>query len=65
MEPGSGTGAAFVVHVSDVDAVYERVIAEGVHADPPQDRPYGPRVCEVTDPWGYRWFLWQGEARYP
>ena len=65
MEPGSGTGAALVVQVTDVDALYEQAVAAGARADPPQDRPYGPRVCEVTDPWGYRWFLWQGEARYP
>lgn len=65
MEPGSGTGAALVVQVTDVDAVHERAVAAGAQADPPQDRPYGPRVCEVADPWGYRWFLWQGNARYP
>jgi len=65
MEPGSGTGAAVVVQVTDVDALYERAVAGGARADPPQDRPYGPRVCEVTDPWCYRWFLWQGSARYP
>ena len=65
MEPGSGTGAALIVQVTDVDALYHQAVAAGAQAVPPEDRPYGPRVCEVTDPWGYRWFLWQGGSRYP
>jgi uncharacterized glyoxalase superfamily protein PhnB len=64
MEPGTGAGALIIVHVADVDASHQRIVDAGVDVDPPQDQPYGPRTCHVTDPWGYRWYLWQGEARY-
>ena len=30
----------------------------------PKDEAYGPRTCHVTDPWGYQWYFWQGEATY-
>jgi uncharacterized glyoxalase superfamily protein PhnB len=43
------------VWVDDVDAVYERVRAAGVAAQPPEDKRFGVRMLTVTDPEGYRW----------
>jgi uncharacterized glyoxalase superfamily protein PhnB len=54
-----------IVHVTDIDAQYRRIAAAAGELDPPKDEPYGPRSCHITDPWGYRWYFWQGEAVYP
>jgi uncharacterized glyoxalase superfamily protein PhnB len=62
---GKGAGALLIIGVSDVDAQYERIRAAGVEIDPPRDEDYGPRTCHVTDPWGYEWYFWQGDAVYP
>jgi len=62
--PDTGAGALLIVHVSDVDAQYRRILAASTEIDPPKDEAYGPRSCHVTDPWGYRWYFWQGEAGY-
>lgn len=65
---GSGNasthGQLLIVAVDDVDAQYRRIRAAGVELDPPRDESYGPRSCHVTDPWGYEWYFWQGEARF-
>jgi uncharacterized glyoxalase superfamily protein PhnB len=63
--PDFGAGALLIVHVTDVDAQYRRVLAAGVEIEPPKDEVYGPRTCHITDPWGYQWYFWQGEAIYP
>jgi uncharacterized glyoxalase superfamily protein PhnB len=63
--PDTGHGSLFIVHVGDVDAQYRRIAAAGEEIDPPKDENYGPRTCHVSDPWGYRWYFWQGEAIYP
>jgi uncharacterized glyoxalase superfamily protein PhnB len=63
--PDFGAGALLIVAVTDVDAQYERIRAAGAEIDQPKDEPYGPRSCHVTDPWGYRWYFWQGDAVYP
>jgi|ERR1700722_722976 len=63
--PDTGRGSLLIVHVTDVDAQYRRISAAGIEIDPPKDEHYGPRTCHVTDPWGYRWYFWQGEAIYP
>jgi uncharacterized glyoxalase superfamily protein PhnB len=64
--PGAaGSGALLIVGVADVDAQYERMVAAGATPAPPRDEPYGPRVCNITDPWGYQWYFWQGDAIYP
>lgn len=60
--PDSGAGMLSIVTVDDVDALYEHIRATGVAVDPPKDEPYGPRSLNVTDPWGYRWYFWQGGA---
>jgi uncharacterized glyoxalase superfamily protein PhnB len=69
--PGAdeGGGALVIVHVDDIDELYKRVIAaepglEGATAEP-ERQPYGPTTFTVTDPWGYRWNFWQGEADPP
>lgn len=60
-----GAGVMLVIHVHDVDDQHRRVTAAGVGLDPPEDQPYRPRTITVTDPWGYRWCFWQGEAHPP
>jgi uncharacterized glyoxalase superfamily protein PhnB len=57
--PDEGTGLLLIVHVDDVDAQHARVVAAGVEAPVPEQKPYGPRTFGVTDPWGYRWDFWQ------
>jgi uncharacterized glyoxalase superfamily protein PhnB len=59
-----GNEQLLIVSVDDVDALHARIVAAGVAADPPKDEAYGPRTCHVTDPWGYQWYFWQGEAVY-
>ncbi len=63
--PASGAGALLIVGVADIDVQYRRIRDAGVEVDPPRDEPYGRRTCNITDPWGYRWYFWEGEARYP
>jgi len=63
--PDFGAGALHIVAVSDVDGQYERIRLAGEEIEPPKDESYGPRSCHATDPWGYRWYFWQGEAVYP
>lgn len=59
-----GNGQLLIVAVDDVDALHGRIVAAGVAVDSPKDEAYGPRTCHVTDPWGYQWYFWQGEATY-
>jgi len=61
----SGAGALLIVGVTNVDAQYRRMLAAGGELGPPRDEAYGPRTCHITDPWGYQWYFWQGEATYP
>ena len=60
-EPGQGHGEGLllIVHVDDVDAQHARVVAAGVDAPAPEQKPYGVRTFSVTDPWGYTWDFWQ------
>jgi uncharacterized glyoxalase superfamily protein PhnB len=57
-------GVLLIIGVADVDAQYRRIRDTGVDIDPPRDETYGPRTCHVTDPWGYQWYFWQGEAKF-
>jgi uncharacterized glyoxalase superfamily protein PhnB len=59
-----GNGQLLIVSVDDVDALHARIVGAGVAADDPKDEAYGPRTCHVTDPWGYQWYFWEGEATY-
>jgi uncharacterized glyoxalase superfamily protein PhnB len=63
-DEGQGAGLLMIVHVDDVDAQHARVVAAGVEAPEPQDKPYGPRTFTVTDPWGYAWDFWQPVRPY-
>lgn len=47
------------VWVSDVDAMYARVIHQGVAAQRPEHKFYGVRVLQVKDPEGYTWGFMQ------
>lgn len=60
----SGNDQLLIIAVDDADAMYARIVAAGVEAEPPKNQPYGPRSCHATDPWGYQWYFWQGEAVY-
>lgn len=59
-----GGGALVIVGVDDVDSLRVRILAEGVGVEEARDEEYGPRTIHVTDPWGYRWYFWQGDAVY-
>ena len=63
-DPDQGSGLLLIVHVDDVDAMHARVVAAGVDAPPPEQKPYGPRTFTVTDPWGYHWDFWQPVHAY-
>src|SRR5262249_45026250 len=62
---GQGAGALLIIGVSDVDAQYERIRTAGVELAPPRDGDYGPRPCQVSDPWGYEWYFGRGAAISP
>ncbi|HEX5590481.1 MAG TPA: VOC family protein [Candidatus Limnocylindrales bacterium] len=48
-------GIEIVVRVDDVDAAYERLLADGVAFDgPPADQEWGARHVWASDPTGYR-----------
>ncbi len=50
--------AAFYLWVQDADASYERAVKAGAVAKKsPEDRPYGHRSGEVTDPAGNTWWI--------
>lgn len=61
--PNDGPGQLLIVNVNNVDAIYSQMVEAGVDAEPPEDKPYGPRVCETVDPWGYKWAFWQWSSR--
>ncbi len=44
----------FIVHVDDVDGMYERAIAAGLSPTmPPSDAPWGERYFHIDDPDGH------------
>jgi uncharacterized glyoxalase superfamily protein PhnB len=61
VSPTSLGGTPFAMHldVPDVDAVHERVVADGRAGvdHPPQDEPYGARSFGIVDPYGFRWMI--------
>jgi len=63
-DPGAG-GPLLIIGVTDVDAQYRHIQDAGVAIDPPKDEEYGPRSCHLSDPWGYQWYFWEGDAVYP
>jgi PhnB protein len=54
--PAGGT-AALYTYVNDVDAAIGRAREAGCGVTEPDDKAWGDRVGEVTDPDGYRWLL--------
>jgi uncharacterized glyoxalase superfamily protein PhnB len=65
-----GAGALLIVHVEhseDLDDLFHRIrdSEPSLQAEPPEKQSYGPRTFTVTDPWGYRWSFWHGEADPP
>lgn len=51
-------GAGMVVHVSDVDAHFEKIRAAGARIQyGPTDQPYGQREYEARDLEGHRWWF--------
>jgi PhnB protein len=52
------TSSSFYLHVSDVDAAYERALRAGAASQqPPRDMPWGDRMAHVKDPFGNSWFI--------
>lgn len=53
-----GCYSQLMIEVDDVDAHYERAVAEGATvAGPPEDQPYGGRMYRAVDPEGHRWIF--------
>ena len=53
-----GTPVTISVYVEDVDAVYERAVAEGASSERPvEDQFYGDRTGQFQDPFGHRWHV--------
>jgi uncharacterized glyoxalase superfamily protein PhnB len=52
---GNASPIALYVYVDDVDALFRRATAAGAKGAAPEDKFYGDRVCELTDPNGYSW----------
>jgi PhnB protein len=53
-----GTPVTVMVYVPDVDAAFERALAAGATPDGKvEDKFYGDRGGEFTDPFGHRWHI--------
>ena len=52
-----GASAAYVIHVPDADASFDRAVKAGATIQRPlQDNPFG-RSGWIVDPWGHRWSI--------
>ena len=52
-----GASAAYVIHVPDADASFDRAVKAGATVQRPlQDNPFG-RSGWIVDPWGHRWSI--------
>ncbi|RYB96196.1 VOC family protein [Nocardioides glacieisoli] len=57
-DPSRGAAVSLHLEVDDVDAVCDRVTADGTTLDRgPEDNPPVGRVAVFRDPFGHRWFL--------
>jgi PhnB protein len=55
---GKEKRAALHIQVPDVDAVYAQALKAGAKSvSAPQNKPYGERLAEVTDPVGNTWYI--------
>lgn len=62
--PSDGPGALLIVTVDDLDARREHaLVTADVAVSDIEQQPYGPRSFDVTDPWGYKWYFWQGDVK--
>jgi PhnB protein len=53
-----GSPVTVMVYVPDVDATYERALAEGAESvSKPETQFYGDRSASIVDPFGHRWHL--------
>lgn len=53
-----GSPVTVMLYVPDVDATYERALAEGAESmSAPQDQFYGDRSAGIVDPFGHRWHI--------
>ena len=53
-----GSPVKLNLQVPDVDAVWERALANGADAQrPPETQPYGHRACAFGDPFGHQWMV--------
>lgn len=53
-----GASIGLMVYVEDVDAVHQRALDSGsTELSPPDDQPYGDRLAQFEDPFGYRWMV--------
>lgn len=60
-----GTPVKLNLQVPDVDAVWERAVANGADGHrPPETQPYGHRACAFGDPFGHQWMV-QTEVASP
>jgi len=49
-----GAWGRFIVYVSDVDAMYDRALANGLYPEfAPRDAPWGERYFHIKDPDGH------------
>jgi len=49
-----GQWGRFIIYVSDVDAMYDRALANGLHPEfQPRDAPWGERYFHIKDPDGH------------
>jgi len=54
--PDDGARLVFTIHVDDVDAMCQKLIAKGVElVNGPMDRPWGIRSASFKDPGGHIW----------
>ena len=53
-----GSPVGILLYVDDVDQVFNQALAAGGKATRPlEDKFYGDRIGEVTDPFGHRWYV--------
>jgi catechol 2,3-dioxygenase-like lactoylglutathione lyase family enzyme len=64
--PGNGPRHVFAIIVDDVDAVCAELTGKGVALlNGPEDRPWGMRTANFTDPDGYVWEIATEMAKAP
>jgi PhnB protein len=58
VEHFGGSPVSLLIYTGDCDALYTQALNAGAKSDrEPADQPYGDRMCGVTDPFGYKWYI--------